>query len=119
MSRSSIVFLDDKSLNRIVARHADVQNRLDRTANKVHRRAEENLAERKAAARAAGYDTHGGAHIGVGRGKVDREVYLDDQGDLLAAMSIEYGRKAGKGPVPFRYGTKATRILRDAAGVDW
>lgn len=117
MSRSSIVFLADKELNRIVSRHAKVQDKLDRTANKVHRRAEENLAQAKAAARAKGYDTHGGAHVGVGTGKVDRSVYLDDNGDLLAAMSIEYGRKPGKGPAPFNQGTKPTRILRDAAGI--
>lgn len=117
MSRSNVVFLDDKTLNAIVARHEKVQNALTRVGRKVHHRAEDNLAEAKAAARAAGYDTHGGAHVGLERDATDRLVYLDDSSDLLAAMSIEYGRKEGKGPEPFRRGTKPTRILRDAAGI--
>ena len=115
---STVVFLDDKILNKIISRHEKVQDRLTRVGTAVTRRAEANLAEAKAKARAMGYDTHGGAHVGMDRDATDRLVYLDDNSDLLAAMSIEYGRKAGKGPEPFRRGTNPTRILRDAAGIE-
>jgi hypothetical protein len=73
-----------QKIERLVAQHATVQKRmdditLDRAAN-----AESALAAHR-------HDGH--ARIDVEQGDIDRYVVLDDERGLLAALSIEYGRK--------------------------
>lgn len=76
-----------KKITKVIAQHEEVQRALD---------------ERMAfyAAKAEGILLHhrhsGDSRITTEKGKVDRYVVLDDTRGLLAALSIEYGRKAQK-----------------------
>lgn len=76
-----------KKITKVIAQHEEVQRTLD---------------ERMAfyAAKAEGILLHhrhsGDSQITTERGKIDRYVVLDDTRGLLAALSIEYGRKEKK-----------------------
>lgn len=51
--------------------------------------------------------------IEVERGRVDRYVVLNDERGLLAAWSIEFGRRSGRGG-----GAHGLFVLTDAFGLD-
>ncbi|MGC4928076.1 DUF5403 family protein [Streptomyces sp. DT117] len=69
--------------NKVVARHADVRDELDRVTFEVAVKAEEILIEHRA---------DGDSSIEIEEGRIDRYVVLSDDRGQKAALSIEYGR---------------------------
>ncbi|MEU5902164.1 DUF5403 family protein [Streptomyces venezuelae] len=71
--------------NRVLARHQDVQDELERVTFEIAVKAEEILAQHHV-------DWH--SRIEVEEGRIDKYVVLSDDAGQKAALSIEYGRKA-------------------------
>lgn len=102
-------------LERVVALHKDVQRKLDIEAEKIHGRAEVNLAKHR--------DT-GNSNVGIEEGDVDRYIYLEDpprwrwtkdgqyREDPGAAWEIEHGHMAPDGSW-----VEGKWILHDAARI--
>ncbi|MGW6745417.1 DUF5403 family protein [Streptomyces sp. NPDC055025] len=70
---------------RILSRHQDVQDELERVVFEIAVRAEEILVQHRA---------DGDSSIEVEEGDVDKYVVLSDERGQKAALSIEYGRAA-------------------------
>ncbi|QXE37123.1 DUF5403 family protein [Streptomyces sp. GMY02] len=70
---------------RVLSRHQDVQDELERVAFEIAVRAEEILIQHRA---------DGDSSIEVEEGDVDKYVVLSDERGQKAALSIEYGRAA-------------------------
>ncbi|MFF8845502.1 DUF5403 family protein [Streptomyces sp. NPDC015127] len=73
--------------NEVVAKHADVQDELERRTFEVGVRAEQLLIEHR-------QDGH--VEIDIEHGDIDYYVVLSDERGQKAALSIEYGREAGE-----------------------
>lgn len=73
-------------IQELIAHQQDVQNDLSKRAKVMGTKAEWLLA---------GHRAEGHARIMVEEGDIDRHIILDDTRGVLAAMSIEYGRKGG------------------------
>ncbi|WP_394615885.1 DUF5403 family protein [Lentzea sp. JNUCC 0626] len=100
-----------QKIERLIAQHATVQKRMDDLTLEGAARAEARLGEHR-------HDGH--ARIDVEQGDIDRYVVLDDERGLMAALSIEYGRK----PTPASEenpdggkGMEGLWILHDAMGL--
>lgn len=93
-------------MEELIARHRDVQDWLDEAAGDIGRAARSNLAAHR---------DSGDAYIETHNGEIDRYIVLSDERGQSAAMSIEYGRGPGDGPMPFALGTQGTWVLHDAA----
>lgn len=103
-------------LERLVALHKDVQLRLDKEAEKIHARAEVNLAKHR--------DT-GNSFVGIEEGDIDRYIFLEDpprwrwtkdgqyREDEGAAGAIEFGHQAPDGSW-----VEGKWILHDAARLE-
>lgn len=74
-----------QKIERLIAQHMTVQKRMDDITLERAAKAEALLAAHR-------HDGH--ASIDVEQGDIDRYVVLDDERGLLAALSIEYGRKS-------------------------
>jgi hypothetical protein len=83
--------------NRLVARHKDVQDELERVTFEIAVRAEEILVQHRA-------DGH--SQIEVEEGRIDKYVVLSDERGQKAALSIEYGRQAYTVKRQDRYGNE-------------
>lgn len=88
-----------------IAHQQDVQDDLDRRGVTMGAKAEWLLNAHR-------HDGH--ARIEVEVGDIDRHIILDDSRGLLAAMSIEFGRKGGDDG---RGAMRGTYILHDATGL--
>lgn len=70
---------------RVLSRHKDVQDELERVVFEIAVRAEEILVQHRA---------DGDSSIEVEEGDVDKYIVLSDERGQKAALSIEYGREA-------------------------
>ncbi|APC43255.1 hypothetical protein Joe_15 [Streptomyces phage Joe] len=96
--------VDGKDFEKFIAMMPGVAAALDDTTFEVAVKAEALLQEHQ------DYDVternQGHSNIDIERGRVDRYVVLNDDRGQKAAMSIEYGRAAGKKTVKDKNGDK-------------
>ncbi|MYV51856.1 DUF5403 family protein [Streptomyces sp. SID3212] len=82
---------------RVLSRHRDVQDELERVVFEIAVKAEEILVQHRA---------DGDSSIEVEEGDVDKYVVLSDERGQKAALSIEYGRSASVVVREDRHGNK-------------
>lgn len=96
--------VNGRKITKVIADNEGVQSGMDVVSRKVGVRAQVILNQSRV-------DYH--ADIEVDAGDVDRYVTLSDVRGQLAAMSIEYGRRPGKG----HPGAEGRFVLHQAVGL--